>query len=862
MIKHLVRALHQSAPSYSAILGPGGVGKTCIGTAVLHHPRVVSKFGRLRWFISCEALLDADSLKAALASLFGVDERKVVLHLKKIAERIESDMLLVLDNLETIWESLKKRPATEELLLQLTGVHRLSLLVTLRGAERPSSVPWSRPFLPSLPMLDLSSAKAIFVSIADIAEDEPGLEELLNAIDCLPLAITLLATQTQYVGLSTIIALWHQQKTAMVTRGLNDRLSSLDVSIAISLASERLARFPGAFNVLQVLSLLPDGIAFANLEQILPNESDEVTTLLQLSLAYRNTNRRIQCLAPIREYILYNNPPKDSLFEPVLRFHCEMGAEARGGRRGSRRDEIAIKFADHVANIQHVLLRSMELRCFYEDAINAVLNFCSFANQHGSFLNFFYILLTNAIALCREHNLYQMLSECLREMSQLLSTRELGNLAWYETLDEAVAIARKIDHKVGLKRSLIQQANFTLWIGEYNAFQVQPIIEEANSIILSSKADEAEFIGPLCLVENELLRKSDQLRASIECLSNGLERLSSNRDDLRYWGIFIYYRLANTYIHLGIIPLALSALENALRSGGKHNSLRTSIWSELCTCYLIQSRLIEAEAASNQMLLCCTAIQGLSSEFFGVALQHQLATIDIAKGRVSEALSRLYALETFQSQSYTVVSTVSGIRPGHWSRVMSFRKIARAELLQGNPEACRFYSLEALCDKKTNYETKLPAAVNITDYHIAQGFSELHLAIRYSILGCVMALKAGDMSFVAALVQRIGDVSILLDGDIQTARSCYEATFSYVRYQGLRRHLADCLMRLGLLHLIDGKRAEAGVKLSTARRLYAAAEDPDGCRYCDARLEDCQDPTQKVQIHGAFDRFNLIINCS
>ena len=321
-IEHLVHAFDQTSPSYSAVLGPGGVGKTCVGTAVLHHPHVTSKFGRFRWFVSCEALLDADSLKAALASLFGVEERTMVLQLKKISERIDLDMLLVLDNLETIWESLEKRPATEELLLQLTDVHRLSLLVTLRGAERPSGVPWSRPFLPSLPMVDLSSAKAIFLSIADVAEDEPGLEELLIAIDCLPLAITLLATQAQYTGLGTIITLWYERKTAMVTRGLNDRLSSLDVSIEISLASESLTHSPGAFKVLQVLSLLPNGVGIADLAQMLPDESDEVNTLLQLSLAYQNVHRRIQCLAPIREYILHNNPPKDSLFKPVLRFHC------------------------------------------------------------------------------------------------------------------------------------------------------------------------------------------------------------------------------------------------------------------------------------------------------------------------------------------------------------------------------------------------------------------------------------------------------------------------------------------------------------------------------------------------------------
>ena len=79
--------------------------------------------------------------------MFKLDEKMLIPSLRQLASSIESDILLTLDNLETPWELKSNRLAVEELLLQLTDIPRLSLLVTLRGAERPSGIPWTRPFL-------------------------------------------------------------------------------------------------------------------------------------------------------------------------------------------------------------------------------------------------------------------------------------------------------------------------------------------------------------------------------------------------------------------------------------------------------------------------------------------------------------------------------------------------------------------------------------------------------------------------------------------------------------------------------------------------------------------------------------------
>jgi len=146
-------------------------------------------------------------------------------------------MMLVLDNLETPWEPKDNQQAVEELLLQLTDVPGLSLIVTLRGAERPSGIPWTRPCIPPLHSLDYEASLTTFISIADVHRNVPGLSELIEVTDGLPLAITLMATQAQYTSCEILLRRWNDKRTAMLRRGAENRLSSLDVSIQISLES-------------------------------------------------------------------------------------------------------------------------------------------------------------------------------------------------------------------------------------------------------------------------------------------------------------------------------------------------------------------------------------------------------------------------------------------------------------------------------------------------------------------------------------------------------------------------------------------------------------------------------------------------
>ncbi|KAJ7242073.1 hypothetical protein C8J57DRAFT_1726465 [Mycena rebaudengoi] len=308
-------------PAHIAILGTGGMGKTSLATAALHHPEVTSKYTK-RLFVSCESAESTAALVVAIGSSLGLEGSKNTL--STILQTMKSDAptLLVLDNLETPWEPSASRNGTEELLSKLTDLPNISLLVTMRGAERPGQVRWTRPFLAPLDALSDIAARQTF---EDISEDVPPEEtahfdELLQLSGHLPLAVNLMANLVAMEGYATVLARWKAEKTALLSNGY-DKRSSLEQSIQVSLSSPRLT--PSARELLSLLSMLPDGISDAELhESALPIADLERarSTLLRTALAHRDTQHRRLCvLAPVREYVRAAHPPAPALVRPLRR---------------------------------------------------------------------------------------------------------------------------------------------------------------------------------------------------------------------------------------------------------------------------------------------------------------------------------------------------------------------------------------------------------------------------------------------------------------------------------------------------------------------------------------------------------------
>ncbi|KAJ7699369.1 hypothetical protein B0H17DRAFT_307929 [Mycena rosella] len=317
----VIKLLLQDSPRV-AILGAGGIGKTCLAKSALHHPDIIHKYPD-RYFVSCDSDGTVEDLAFAIASALGLEltgkiSKAVVKHLSA-----RSICLLVLDNFETPWEPLASRPKVDEFLSLLADFEHVALVVTMRGQERPLKIRWTRPFIPPLKPLSSDAARRTFLDISDAGgdEDAPHVAELLALTGNLPLAVTLMATVASVDGCETVLTRWKTENISLLSDGFNKE-TNLETSVRMSLSSPRMATSPSALQLLSVLSLLPDGILDVELINCpIPDLPRSKSTLLRTALAYVDAER-LKVLAPVRELIRKIHPPSYTLVRP-LRLHWD-----------------------------------------------------------------------------------------------------------------------------------------------------------------------------------------------------------------------------------------------------------------------------------------------------------------------------------------------------------------------------------------------------------------------------------------------------------------------------------------------------------------------------------------------------------
>ncbi|KZV95308.1 hypothetical protein EXIGLDRAFT_707455 [Exidia glandulosa HHB12029] len=205
-----VTMLDSDLPAYVAILGGPGMGKTSLARAILHHPTLVTRFGPKRYFVACDAADSRMTLLSLLSSALGIATSSGSAARRALTSILRGPSLLVLDNFESAWESQEQRQETESVLGVLASIHGLSIMITLRGSERPQGVAWTIPHLPPLATLGSIFASQLFVTISDIDEGNPDLLQLLACTDHIPLAIVLLANLAQYESMMevTVLQAW------------------------------------------------------------------------------------------------------------------------------------------------------------------------------------------------------------------------------------------------------------------------------------------------------------------------------------------------------------------------------------------------------------------------------------------------------------------------------------------------------------------------------------------------------------------------------------------------------------------------------------------------------------------------------
>ncbi|KAJ7734433.1 hypothetical protein B0H16DRAFT_1467562 [Mycena metata] len=315
----LLKLFDQGTPRI-AILGAGGMGKTSLARTLLHHPNIAARYQQDRYFVACDFTTTKVELAAAI------------------------------------------------------DVTSLALLITMRGAERPSKVQWTRPFLLPLHPLAQDAAREMFLCITDNWHSLKEVDQVLSLTNNIPLVIRLLAHLVDTEGCSQILSRWEAEKTSIVSDD-HDRKSNLQIFIELSLSSPRITSMPHSQDLLSLLSILPDGLSDVELKGSkfpIPDVLGCKAALLRTALAYSDNHKRLKVLVPIREYMQNLLAPTDQMITPLfkhfhklLEIYTTLGDHERPSGAALHNQIVA-----NYTNVQNILQKVLNLQ--HSDMVSGV----------------------------------------------------------------------------------------------------------------------------------------------------------------------------------------------------------------------------------------------------------------------------------------------------------------------------------------------------------------------------------------------------------------------------------------------------------------------------------------------------------
>jgi len=349
-VAEVVATLLADKPQPLPILGGPGMGKTTIALTALHDKRVATRFGSRRWFIRCDGVKTRQELAAAIAQAMAIPISPEV-ETVVLAELAAKPSALLIDNAETPLDAGKEEVV--ELIANLASIESLALIVTIRAQKRPPGISWRSTM--EAERLDPADAREVFVKVAGrpLFANDPDLGKLLEALDGMALAITLMARYAEaYETLEPVWSSWQAKHTAMLREGagrLANLNTSFDLSIAV-LSSE-------ARRLLSVLAMLPDGIALIDLPSVFDGPDEAAHELRNRALIFEEA-KRLRMLAPLREFVAADHRPSDEDQRRAVDHYLGL-ATTEGSKVGEDGGLGAIsRLAPDVGNVEAMLLSS------------------------------------------------------------------------------------------------------------------------------------------------------------------------------------------------------------------------------------------------------------------------------------------------------------------------------------------------------------------------------------------------------------------------------------------------------------------------------------------------------------------------
>jgi len=553
-VNDAVHLLTASGTARIAVLGSGGMGKTTIALELLHDSRIMDYFGVGRMFLSCEALVDADSVVVSLAKLLDLPTSNDLLNAVVSHLAVKARVVLVLDNLETVW-LVGGAPvaAVDELLGRLSQITSLSLIITCRGIVLPQLVEWSNADTAALEPFSLEAALETFQDRAGhrvSGTDEEIARLLLNAVDRMPLAVSLLGQLARRGNtVAELLERWNREHSALLQTHGAGRINNVEVSIEVSIKKLCAADESGeSLQLLGLCSMLPDGLRPEVFEKLRPHfkRIDRARdNLIAYALASMGTNRVLKTLSPIRHLVLERHPASPSHRDALHSIYFDI-AKRLPRVVNEHYKGLAAAAALEMNNLSSLLLALVSQPS--QQIVDAVLMFTHFAYMQQP-------TPTVASALLSHLNPHPVWKgRCLREISQ--TQIHIGDYrAAIDSLNAAKRLFLEVHDRSRAALCAMLVASPHGMLGEY---------DRAEMVLKESQTTYAEignkYMEATCRLNlGILMQDKGDYPAAIEHMSAARQTLSSLGE--KYAALKCSESLGLVYLNQGNLESAGAELE-------------------------------------------------------------------------------------------------------------------------------------------------------------------------------------------------------------------------------------------------------------------------------------------------------------
>ena len=669
-----------SRPARIAILGPGGYGKTTLANAVLTDDPIREHFGDARYFVTCESIFSSEALLIELGRTLGVLDGPPNALWPRIRTVLSTgESILCLDNFESPWDQSNEiKHSVEELLSRITVLH-VTILITMRGAERPARTQWSRPFLEPLDTLGHAAAEQVWQAISGNYDEYA--EKLTAAVDYVPLAVDLLAHLSQVTPPMLLWEEWNSKWTKMIQMGQVHRLSNLEYSIQLSIDSQRMKANPFAKSLLGVLSMLPSGLHMMQLKKfqdmLINVEIATCLRMLQQSSLIKLTDERYQ-LHPIDRHVCTNQALLLSEHKANLEeFYINLALDSYGASPKAYAETVL-----EVNNVKAVLLNL--LKSNYKNLpklVNASINFTWFLIRIGHHSD--KLISQAADFVQKNHGTISLLIECLSAWGLVCHQARKIELA-QEKLKEAEKLCKS---SFGVN-SLIY-GNVLMWLG--GTYWLQDALNDAmayyqSALKIFQRNDGISGQGYIFTVLGDIYTRLGQWDKAIISQQNALQQHEHSDDHFEvhltqgnaHLGLgeiyirqsrpveaeaeiqkaLVLYKASgyildqgNAYLSFGRLHLKLNQPDKAIAACQMALELHSAVndplnqghdHCELGNSYLFQGKLDEAESSYMTALefhKVAKSIWGQGNDFYGLGrLYVERQQMKKAKGMFEEAI--------------------------------------------------------------------------------------------------------------------------------------------------------------------------------------------------------------------------------